>query len=532
MTGDRGDGSRAGTAALRHGTDYRVLPLGDGDGDGDGSGGGDRSGTAAVLITGNHRLLLAPAATARRLEAGEDHLLPDERTAWERLRAEAGVGDDTHRTLLAESALSDGADFAVNVNLTNVCNLACAYCFAEGGDYGRITEAMGEHSVAWIFDFIATHAAPGQRVRFEFFGGEPLANLPVIRTICERARGIAERDGTRFLHRVSTNLTLLPPGTTDLFREYGFIVSVSIDGGRQVQDANRPSKNGKGSYDRILRNLRRVRAECGDAVTLVARMTIATAEPRLKDSVRDLWRLDLFDHFQIYPGVYPVRTGTTVPVALTLGDRTLSEPQGGIRYINHFLQPGIVEQFKEFLADYPHLFDPGNRFQGVLEYERTVQMISEGAAALAFCSGGRTYYTHSPDGSVSPCHRLVGDEGFDVGTGERGITREHPEWRRSVDEHPVCGGCWARYLCGGGCRQENHVATGDLNTLNTESCQYQLMLAEEVVKMLARATTDYRDRSRTRYDDLFVSCGRPVVPSARAAPPAPVGDYGPFRLIC
>ncbi|NML51807.1 SPASM domain-containing protein [Streptomyces sp. R302] len=84
-------------------------------------------------------------------------------------------------------------------------------------------------------------------------------------------------------------------------------------------------------------------------------------------------------------------------------------------------------------------------------------MISEGPAALAFCSGGRTYYSHSPDGSVSPCHRLVGDEAFDVGTGDRGITREHP----------VCGGCWARYLCGGGCRQENHVAIEDLNTHNS-----------------------------------------------------------------
>ncbi|MFI8420765.1 radical SAM protein [Streptomyces sp. NPDC085479] len=522
---------------MRHGTDYRVIPL---PGPGPGPGPGDEdaddwdSGTAAVLITGNHRLLLAPAATARRLEAGVEHLLPAERRAWDRLRTDAGVGDDTHRALLAGSALSDGADFAVNVNLTNVCNLACTYCFAEGGDYGRITEAMGEHSIGWIFDFIETHAAPSQRVRFEFFGGEPLANLGVIRKICARADEVAARTGTRFAHRVSTNLTLLPPGTTALFRDHRFVVSVSIDGGRRVQDANRPAKNGKGSYDRIVRNLRRLREECGEDVTLVARMTIATAEPSLKESVLALWRLDLFDHFQIYPGVYPVRKGTTVPVALTLGDRTLSEPRGDIRYINHFLQPGIVEQFRDFLDHYPKLFDPGNRFKGVLEYERTVQMITEGAAALAFCSGGRTYYTHSPDGSISPCHRLVGDEGFDVGTGERGITRAHPEWRRTVDQHPVCGGCWARYLCGGGCRQENHVATGDIGGLNEESCQYQLMLAEEVVRMLARSTPAYRSRSRTRYDDLFVSCGRPVLPSGRPAAGTPPADHGhgPFRILC
>ena len=510
------DQDRERGGAVIHGTDYRVLPFADG--------------TSAVLITGNHRLLLAPAGTAQRLESGVANLLPRERQAWDRLRAGGGIDDETNRSRLRESALSDGADFAVNVNLTNVCNLACTYCFAEGGDYGRITGAMGEHSIAWIFDFIDRNAAPGQRVRFEFFGGEPLANFGVIRKICERARGVAERDGTEFVHRVSTNLTLMPQGIEDLFREYRFIVSVSIDGGREAQDANRPSKNGKGSYDRIVRNLGRLREACGGDITLVARMTIATAEPTLKDNVLALWQLNLFDYFQIYPGVYPVEQSTKVPVALTLGDRKLSEPQG-IEYINHFLQPGIVEQFREFLVYYPNLFDPGNRFRGVLEYERTVQMVAEGATALAFCSGGRTYYTHSPDGSVSPCHRLVGDQSFDVGTGADGITRHHPEWRRTVDEHPVCGWCWARYLCGGGCRQENHVASGDVNDLNNESCQYQLVLAEEVIKMLARSGAGYRDRPRTRFDDLFVSCGRPVVPNDRPAVDLTT-DYEPFQVLC
>ncbi|GAA2416406.1 thioether cross-link-forming SCIFF peptide maturase [Streptomyces glaucosporus] len=501
---------------MRHRTDYRVLPFSDD--------------TSAVFITGSHRLLLAPAATAERLESGVDSLLPEERRAWDRLRTEAGIGDEANRTRLRNSALSDGADFAVNVNLTNVCNLACAYCFAEGGDYGRITEAMGEHSIGWIFDFVRRRAAPGRRVRFEFFGGEPLANAGVIRKICERARDLAEREGTEFVHRISTNLTLLPQGVEELFRDHRFIVSVSIDGGRRVQDANRPSKNGRGSYDRIVRNLTRLRRACGDDITLVARMTIATAEPTLTENVLDLWRLDLFDYFQIYPGVYPVDRDTKVPVALTLGDRKLSEPRD-VRYINHFLQPGVAEQFRDFLLHYPNLFSPENRFKGVLEYERTVQMITEGATALAFCSGGRTYYTHSPDGSISPCHRLVGDRSFDVGTGPEGITREHPEWRRTVDEHPVCGACWARYLCGGGCRQENHVATGDLNDLNRESCQYQLMLAEEVIRMLARSAADYRERSRARYDDLFVSCGRPVVPNGRR-PLDPAADHRPFRVLC
>jgi hypothetical protein len=114
----------------------------------------------------------------------------------------------------------------------------------------------------------------------------------------------------------------------------------------------------------------------------------------------------------------------------------------------------------------------------------------------------------------------VGDQSFDVGTGGRGITRTPEDWRLPVDRHPVCGRCWARYLCGGGCKQENFVASGDVAVLNEESCRYQLLLAEEVLRMMARSQPGYRARDRRRLDDMFVSCGRPVVSNGRAEPAA------------
>ncbi|MFI6820907.1 radical SAM protein [Micromonospora sp. NPDC050187] len=500
---------------MRSGTDYVVTDLADGE--------------SAVLLTGNHRVARMPREVGDRLRQGVEHLRPEEAASWAAFTRTADA--DRNREALRRSSATDGADFAVNVNLTNICNLACTYCFAEGGDYGRMKEAMGEHSVAWIFRFIDENAAPGQRVRFEFFGGEPLANFALIRAICARSERVAAERGLRFVYRISTNLTLLPPGAVELFRRHRFIVSVSLDGPREVQDRTRPAKNGRGSYDRIMRNLWTLRGEAGDDVVLVARMTVATEEPTLLESVRELWSLNLFDFFQIYPGVYPVdRRGRSVALTLTLGDRVLSEPRQ-ITYVNHFLRPGMIEQFRDFLRAYPSFFTPENRFAGVLEYERTVQMMVEGLTALSFCSGGRTYYTHSPDGTVSPCHRLVGDESFDVGTGESGLTRSHPEWRRSVDDHPICGACWARYLCGGGCRQENVVATGDLNVLNEESCRYQLLLAEEVVRLVARSGPGYLDRDREIFADLFVSCGRPVVPNGRDERPPPDALTYPFTPV-
>lgn len=497
---------------MRHGTDYYVVDVDDDSG--------------VVLLTGNHRVFRVNRELAGRLRAGLDGLGPAEQAEWDRLAALGMRGDDNGRTL-ATSDVTDGADLAINVNLTNICNLSCTYCFADGGDYGRITNAMGPESVDWIFDFIGQHVTRSKRVRFEMFGGEPLANFATMREICERSERFAAEHGVEFVYRVSTNLTLLPAGALELFARYRFIVSVSLDGGRTVQDANRPSKNGRGSFDRIIGNCRQVR-EASEDITLVARMTVAQREPSLLANMRELYDLNLFDYFQIYPGVFPAEEDTAVPVTLTMGNRDLV-PTNKQKVVNFFLQDGMVEQFRDFLAAYPTLFSPENRFQGVLEYERTVQMVMEGLTALAFCSGGRVYYTHSPDGSISPCHRLVGDESFDVGTGQEGITRDHPEWRATVDDHPVCGQCWARYLCGGGCRQENFIATEDVNRLNTESCRYQLLLAEEVLKLVGRVSADYLSRQRRPLADLFVSCGRPTMPNAR--PDGDVSELVHFRPL-
>lgn len=487
----------ASAPALRSGTDYRVIALDD-----------DHS---LLFLTGNHRTFHIGRELGDRLDGGFDRLSPEEAAEWERLCA-AGLAVDTNRGVLASSGFQDGADLAINVNLTNLCNLSCTYCFAEGGDYGRIKSAMGPESVEDIFRFIERHVTPSRSVRFEFFGGEPLANFKTIREICERSLRVAERTGTRFVYRISSNLTLMPEGVLDLFARHRFIVSVSIDGGRTVQDANRPTKSGAGSFDRIIANVQRVRA-ASDDIVLVARMTVAQRSPTLLDNVRELWALDVFDYFQIYPAVAPADSVNAVPISI--GRKGEPAPPPSTAYVNFFLQEGMTEQFREFLAAYPSLFHPANRFKGVLEYERTVQMALEGMLALAFCSGGRTYFTHSPDRSISPCHRLVGDQSFDVGAGPDGLAREPDEWRLPVDVHPVCSGCWARYVCGGGCRQENFVATGSIHELNSESCRYQLLLAEEVLRMMGRSSEDYRRRDRAQLDDLFVSCGRPVLDNGR-----------------
>ena len=143
--------------------------------------------------------------------------------------------------------------------------------------------------------------------------------------------------------------------------------------------------------------------------------------------------------------------------------------------------------------------------------------------AIAFCSAGETYFTFSPDDSIMPCHRLVGRQEFQAGTGQNGVSADLSAWTLPVDRHPVCSQCWARYLCGGGCRQENFIATGSLRGLNEEMCLYQQKLAEGVLRTLSLAGKTYQEAPR-HLDDLFISCGRPVVANGREAQEKPLPE--------
>jgi radical SAM protein with 4Fe4S-binding SPASM domain len=454
-------------------------------------------------------------------------MTPEEAREWAVLK-QHGLLADVHRARLAATTYADGSNLALNINLTGACNLACTYCFADGGDYGRIYKKMEIHTVNYIFDFVRKHVTQSGRVRFEFFGGEPLLNFPIIKEICERSDRVAEETGIQFINRISTNLTVMPPGVLELFHLRNFIVSVSIDGGAETHNQNRPTKGGKDSFAASLENCKKVRSG-GDAVTLVARMTVVSTKPPLVENVMELYRHNIFDYFQIYPAVVAPGSGTCGGQPKLVQLETSQSPASASANGNT-MNMEFLDQLAEFVKIYPSLLGDGNRFKGVLEYERIAEMLLEGKMALGFCGGGGTYFTFSPDDSIMPCHRLVGDTNFQVGSGATGLSADTREWTLPVDAHPVCSNCWARYVCGGNCRQENVLATGKLRGLNEETCRYQQGLLEEVIRHLGNASAAYISSPR-HLDDLFISCGRPVTRSSRQGEESASAHLRHFRLL-
>jgi uncharacterized protein len=73
------------------------------------------------------------------------------------------------------------------------------------------------------------------------------------------------------------------------------------------------------------------------------------------------------------------------------------------------------------------------------------------------CGAGAGYLAVSADGGLFACHRFVDDAAGAMGSLTDGPdTMVRTNWlaERHVHFQSPCAGCWARYLCGGGCHHE------------------------------------------------------------------------------
>jgi uncharacterized protein len=145
--------------------------------------------------------------------------------------------------------------FSAIVVLNLDCNLACGYCFEEGV---RGKQAMSAETADLLVEWIEReHIANGRKVSIDFYGGEPLLSIDLIRSISQRLRKSCGEKGLPFDFSLVTNGTLL---TRPLALELAALgmkrVQITLDGPREIHDKSRPFVSGKGSsFDIIIRNI-------------------------------------------------------------------------------------------------------------------------------------------------------------------------------------------------------------------------------------------------------------------------------------
>ena len=147
----------------------------------------------------------------------------------------------------------------LTLNVSNMCNLACSYCYADQGRYHAPERLMTAAQVEGVLR--RALELYGQISLVHFFGGEPLMNLEAIDAAAmflqdAVADGVLARMPRMAL---TTNGTWSGPAVLDLLTHWNISLTVSWDGTREVHDHCRPMLSGGSSYEMLAESIRRFR---------------------------------------------------------------------------------------------------------------------------------------------------------------------------------------------------------------------------------------------------------------------------------
>jgi uncharacterized protein len=385
-----------------------------------------------LLVVPFSRVFDLPEDAACELDADPAALAQLAASLGQTARGEAPLDD-----------LAEPAPQSVSLNVSSSCNLSCGYCYAGRGAFGGAQPAPMTWPVARAaIDRLLDVADPAHPITVGFLGGEPFANRALIHQAVQYAADAGARLGRDLRFSVTTNGTLLRPDDLDLLRRHKFAVTVSLDGGAAVNDAQRPLRHGS-AHALAAQRVAPLLAAPGHT-KVAARATITRDDMDIADRLEALARLGFREI-----GFAPLRTAPSEASALRDADwpRYLAALIAASRGEIARLRRGLPIRLTNLAI--------------------ALKQLHRGASSPFPCGAGGGYFSVAADGRWYACHRAIGRAEYELGdsAGLDADRRREFLARRHVHAQADCRACWARYLCSGGCHQEAHAR-------NAASCEF------------------------------------------------------------
>lgn len=322
---------------------------------------------------------------------------------------------------------------------SGLCNLRCRYCFYKDETEKRQIASYGMMSRETLTNVIRKSLANcGRECTFAFQGGEPtLAGLDFFREAVSLA-GQFNPNHCRVSFTIQTNGTLLDEQWCAFFAENHFLVGVSLDGTKELHDANRVDANGEGTYGRVVNALRLLEAYKVDFNILTVLTSSACRNIRKihQHYVRNGWI-----YHQYIPCLDP-----------------LGEERGGHPWS---LTPERFAQYLKSSFDCWYQDAMAGRKTYHRYFDNLLMMLNgQHPEACGMGGGCGLQYVVEADGGVYPCDFYMLD-GYCLGNLNRDsfadLDRKSVELRfleESTVPEQECRECKWAALCRGGCRRD------------------------------------------------------------------------------
>lgn len=339
---------------------------------------------------------------------------------------------------------------AMCLHICHDCNLRCSYCFANEGTYNTPKDYMTFEVGKNAIDFLIEKSGNRKQLEVDFFGGEPLMNLDVVKQIVDYANVEVAKHGKKINFTMTTNGVLLNENTRQWLNDTMDNVVISIDGRPEIHDLTRVTANGKGSHSITLANAKVFRKIRGDKKYYVR----GTFTQNNLDFSKDALYLNDQGFDQI----------SLEPVVLAEGDPMAIKPED---------MPRVHEEYDNLARAYIERRKGEkwfNFFHFMLDLKNGPCIIKR----LRGCGAGNEYVAVSPIGELYPCHQFVGESEYYMGNV---LTREFKNdiqevfFENNVYNKSDCKNCIAKYYCSGGCTANCLHFSGDMHKPHKIACE-------------------------------------------------------------
>ena len=339
---------------------------------------------------------------------------------------------------------------ALCLHVAHTCNLNCEYCFASQGKYHGERALMSLETGKRALDFLIENSGTRRNLEVDFFGGEPLMNLEVVKELVAYARDIEKIHNKNFRFTLTTNGILIDDDVIDFCNKEMSNVVLSLDGRKEVHDRLRKDYQGRGSYDIIVPKFQEFVRRRGDKSYYI-RGTFTHANT---DFTNDIFHMADLGFKEL--SMEPVVCAPDDKSALTKEDLPLLFEQYEIlaKEMLKRQKEGNGFTFYHYMLDLTH---------GPCIYKR-----------ISGCGSGTEYMAVTPSGELYPCHQFVGDKKYLLGNIYDGVTNKEIQNEFKLCNayaRKECADCWAKLYCSGGCAANSYHASGKITGIYEYGCE-------------------------------------------------------------
>jgi len=328
----------------------------------------------------------------------------------------------------------------ISLSVTHDCNLRCKYCYA--GE--KFNQSMDIETAKKIVDFSFIITPKDQEINFSFFGGEPLLQLPLIKEV------IAYIESKSYVnpltYSITTNGTIINDEIIDFVNDKHIKLCISIDGSEHIHDKNRVDKNGHGSLQSIMQNMKRISNELNyyQVNAVYGPETIEYLDETVKFFIKNNIR-----NIHLNPDILATWKEESFP--------KITEMYGKVGSI-------YIDAYKNNKEIAINLLD-----------SKIILFFKGGYESKDKCGMGETEFGFAPSGNVYPCERLIGNDTnkeMMMGNIHTGI---NPLMRCTIgkkrgNSNEECVNCPVQKYCMNWCGCTNYNMTGSSDKVDAMLC--------------------------------------------------------------